>query len=405
MINLVEYGFSDYYIDEKISHDQIGKEGICDSNEKMKENMDLILDSDEKGWNEWKQGTLMQEDFMGGLVYARITEVHRELFRVISPYGEGRARLKGSFYNNSGIYADDFPATGDFVLMKYNPQGDSQIVSVCRRKSKFSRPDYSGHAAGYVKTILEQVVAANFDYVFIMASLNYDFNINRILRYISVAWESGGIPVVLLTKADLVEDYSKQLELVQKQALGVKVIVLSAVTGFGLDLVEEYMKPRKTVVFLGSSGVGKSTIVNALAGEEVMKVNDIREDDSKGRHTTTHRQLVQLGNGSLIIDTPGMREIGIWEIGEGFGETFMDIEELIEQCRFSDCTHRSEPGCAVLAALEKGDLDDKRWKNYLGIKNEAKFTEDKAGYLREKKEFFKKINKETKIRYRSGGKI
>lgn len=343
------------------------------------------------------------EELGEGFIPARVTEVHREMYKVVSAYGESNAKLKGTFYNNTEA-AEDFPAVGDFVVLKYNEMGDSQIVKVYPRQSKFSRPDYSGHGAAYVKTILEQVVAANFDYVFILASLNYDFNINRILRYITVAWESGGVPVVLLTKADLIEDYEKQLKQIKDQAIGVEVIAVSAVTGVGIEQIASYMKPGKTLVFLGSSGVGKSTMVNALAGEEIMNVNTVRENDSKGRHTTTHRQLVLLRNGVMIIDTPGMRELGMWDIGEGLGEAFTDVEELFLNCRFSDCTHQSEPGCAVLAAIQVGTLERSRWKNYLQLKGEAKFTEDKAAYIRDKKEFYKKINKATKARQLVGGK-
>ena len=327
-----------------------------------------------------------------GCVLARVTEVHRELFKVISCHGESNARMKGSFYNKADA-AEDFPAVGDYVYLRYNEIGDSQVIKVCTRKSKFSRPDYSGHAAGYVKNILEQVVAANFDYVFILASLNYDFNMNRILRYITVAWESGGTPVVLLTKADLAGDYEQQLEQVKEQAIGVEVYAISARTKKGLEQLEVYMQPGKTVVFLGSSGVGKSTLVNALAGEEIMNVNEIREDDSKGRHTTTHRQLIMLKSGVMVIDTPGMRELGMWDVEEGLGEAFSDIEELFEQCRFSDCTHQSEPGCAIQAAISDLTLDRARWKNYLQLRGEARFTEDKSAYLREKKEFFKKLER------------
>lgn len=340
---------------------------------------------------------------MEGCIPARVTQVHREMYRVVTSYGESNAKLKGTFYNETET-AEDFPAVGDFVLLRYNETGMSQITKVCKRKSKFSRPDYTGHGAGYVKTILEQVVAANFDYVFILASLNNDFNINRIMRYITVAWESGGIPVVLLTKKDLVTDYEKQVEQVRAQALGVEVIAVSSVSGDGLEQLEPYMKPGKTVVFLGSSGVGKSTLVNALAGETIMNVNTIREDDNKGRHTTTHRQLILLKNKVMIIDTPGMRELGMWDIGEGLGEAFIDLEELFLQCRFSDCTHQSEPGCAVLAAIEDGTLEFSRWKNYLQLRSEAKFTEDKSAYLREKKEFFKKVNKEVRVSQIARGK-
>ena len=192
------------------------------------------------------------------LIPARVTEVHRKLYKVVSQYGESSARLKGSLLNNVEL-TGDFPTVGDFVLIKHNEQGDSTISKVLERKSKFSRPDNSGHNARYVKTLLEQVVATNFDYVFIMASLNHDFNINRIQRYLTVAWQSGGIPVVVLTKTDLVDDYTEQLQLVQNQVLGVEVVAVSAVTGFGLDKLTEYMKPTKTFAFLGSSGVGKSS--------------------------------------------------------------------------------------------------------------------------------------------------
>ncbi|MGB4659249.1 MAG: ribosome small subunit-dependent GTPase A [Mobilitalea sp.] len=330
-----------------------------------------------------------------GLTLAKVTQVHREMYKVISEYGESNAKLKGSLYNLAE-YAQDFPAVGDFVLIRYNELGDSQINKVLPRKSKFSRPNYSGHGVGYVKTILEQVVAANFDYVFILASLNFDFNINRILRYITVAWESGGIPVVLLTKADLVENYVPQLELVKKEAIGVEVIPVSVITRLGFDQLEKYLQPGITLVFLGSSGVGKSTLVNALAGEEIMNVRNIRLDDSKGRHTTTHRQLVMLQNGVMIIDTPGMRELGMWEIEEGLGETFSDIEDLFDKCKFSDCTHKNEPGCAILKAIENGTLEASRWKNYNQLKEEAKFTENKAAYLRQKKEYWKKMMKSVK---------
>jgi ribosome biogenesis GTPase / thiamine phosphate phosphatase len=302
------------------------------------------------------------------LIPARITEIQKEQYKIVTEFGENTGKLKGSlFYNDN--FDSIYPAVGDFVLVKHNIYGDDTIYHVLERKSKFSRLDsFNG---------TEQVVATNFDYVFIMTSLNHDFNIKRIERYLASAWQSGAIPVVILTKADLCKDYINHRIQIEDIAAGVPVIAVSSLTGEGLDQLKDFIKPAKTIVFLGSSGVGKSSLVNAIAGEEIMKVNSIREDDSKGRHTTTHRQLILLQNGTMIIDTPGMRELGMWDVSEGLDTTFADIEELSSRCKFRDCKHRNEPGCAVKEALESGEISRDRWENYIKLKKEAKYAERK----------------------------
>ena len=282
---------------------------------------------------------------------ARVTAVHKERYEIVCEHGITHARLKTKEYY---LDTQDFPTTGDFVMIDYIDNGDSRILATLPRRTFFSRRE-----PGPVPR--DQAVAANFDYVFIMQSLNMDFNPNRLERYLTLAWQSGATPVILLTKADLVEDYWDYLTQVDRVAAGVNTHVVSAHTRYGLERLGAYLQPGKTVVFLGSSGVGKSSLVNALAGEEIMTVNGIREDDSKGRHTTTHRQLIRLNNGVMIIDTPDMRELGMWDVLEGLGDAFADVEAFLGKCRFSDCRHETEPGCAIKAAIAAGELDIQRW--------------------------------------------
>ena len=319
------------------------------------------------------------------IITARVTAVHRERYGLSCEKGECYGRLKTKEY-----YVDqaEFPTAGDYVTVQYIENGDSQILATLPRKTFFSRRE-----PGPIPR--DQAVAANFDYVFIMQSLNMDFNPKRLERYLTLAWQSGATPVILLTKADLVEDYWDYLTQVERVAAGVNTHVVSAHTGYGLQRLNAYLQPGKTVVFLGSSGVGKSSLVNALAGEEIMTVSAIREDDSKGRHTTTHRQLIRLKSGVMIIDTPGMRELGMWEVDEGLSDAFADVEVFLGKCRFSDCKHEREPGCAIKAAIAAGELDINRWDSYQKLKEEAVSKEE---MLRRKHEWSKGVAKFTKQR-------
>jgi ribosome biogenesis GTPase len=298
-----------------------------------------------------------------------ITAVQRERYEVHVSGANYYARLKSGVYY-SGLHEEKFPTVGDYVELEYNSLGDSLIVKTKERKSKFSRKDPDVGMG-------EQIIAANFDYVFIMMSLNYDFNLRRLERYITTSWQSGARPVILLTKADIAEDVEKKMEMVYQIAEGTEVYPISSMTGEGMDQLKKYLQPGMTIVFLGSSGVGKSTLTNYLLGKEVADTGEIREDDSKGHHTTTHRQLFILNNGSRIIDTPGMRELGMWIVDEGMENGFVDVVNLAMQCKFSNCTHTNEPSCAIIEALENGTLTSARWKNYLKIQKESKFQKQK----------------------------
>ena len=344
-----------------------------------------------------------EETTTNGLIIGRVTQVHRSQYIVICEYSECRAVTKGSFFRNAQI-PSDFPCVGDFVLLKHNPSGVSQIAEVLPRHSKFNRANFLGKGAGYVKNISEQMVAANFDYVFMVTSLNQDFNVERILRYLTQARQSGAKPVIILTKADLNPDYMDMVDKMTQSAPNVPIHAVSSHTGFGMEGLDEYLQPAKTIVFLGMSGVGKSSLLNVLMDEDVMDVSSIRENDSKGRHTTTHRQLFMLPSGAMVIDTPGMRELGLYGADDGLEAEFEDIQDLFNQCRFRSCKHQTEPDCAVLAAIENGTLSEKRWKRYIAQNKELKFVEDKAAYMAAQKEDGKAQGKFRKELKKSGGK-
>ena len=312
---------------------------------------------------------------------ARVTAVHKGRYAIVSQYGEGYAQLKTKEYFYDG---EDFPTVGDFVLFDYIEDGDSRITATLKRKTYFSRRDPD-------KGRGEQAVASNFDYVFIMQSLNHDFNPKRLERYLTVARQSKAVPVVVLTKADLTDNYLPYILKVSEVAQGVQTHIVSAKTGFGLEELQKYMQKGNTLVFLGSSGVGKSSLVNTLAGKEIMDVNGIREDDSKGRHTTTHRELIKLDSGVMIIDTPGMRELGMWNVIRGLTDAFADVEKFAGMCKFRDCKHENEPHCAVRKAILDGELSESRLESYKKIKAEAKYSDDSFDYRKQKQQWEKAL--------------
>ena len=318
----------------------------------------------------------------------RVISQEKDLFRLVMDKEECMARVSGKFrYNVSAI--SEFPSVGDFVLVEHSFKDDVALIhKVLQRKSVFIRK-----AAG--KNCMEQVVAANIDTVFLCMALNGDFNIRRLERYLSIAWDSGAVPVIILTKIDLCDDLQAKRFEIENVAVGVPVMEPSGLTGDGLQQIKQYLQKTKTVAFIGSSGVGKSTLINRLLGEECLKTNTIRKDD-KGRHTTTHRELFLIPDSGMVIDTPGMRELGMWKAGKGIEHAFSDIEKLAEKCRFHNCIHTSEPGCAVRAAMEGGMIDEERLKAYKKLKAENSYMEDTGNYMLAKKKKFKEIAKYNK---------
>lgn len=316
------------------------------------------------GWSD-----ALQDDFASyaaeGLVPGRIIIQQRGGYRVITDAGEIDARATGALMRDSA--ESERPAVGDWVALEARPGETTALVhAVLPRKTAFIRKA-SGTRGG------AQVVAANADVAFLVASLNSDLNLRRLERYLATTYESGAAPIVVLTKADLIEDAAAAVAEVQAIAFDAPVLAISSKTGAGLDALAVHLPPGRTAVLLGSSGAGKSTLLNALAGEERMDTGAIREADERGRHTTTHRELVLLSSGGLILDTPGMRELGLWNADEGVAAVFDDVEALAGRCRFSDCKHRNEPGCAVRAAIETGELAPERLAAYEKLQAELAY--------------------------------
>ena len=296
-----------------------------------------------------------------GLEPARVAVEHRDAYEVYTARGERPAELSGRL-RHTVESRGDLPAVGDWVAVTETEP--ALLQAVLPRRTKFSRMAANDHGQ-----TVEQVVAANVDVVFLVAGLDGDLSIRRLERYLTLGWESGAEPVVVLTKADLCDDVAGALLEVESVAVGVPVHAVSNLTGEGVDELARYFAGDRTVAPLGSSGVGKSSLVNRLSGEELMATGELRADGG-GRHTTTNRQLLLLPEGGLFLDTPGMRELRLWESEEGLAAAFDDVTAVAAQCRFADCAHETEPGCAVRAALAEGRLESERLASWRKLQGE-----------------------------------
>jgi ribosome biogenesis GTPase len=316
------------------------------------------------GWSDARQSDFTPYA-QRGLIPGRIVIQQRGGYRVITEAGEIDARASGGLMHTA--QESERPSAGDWVALEARPGETLALVqAVLPRATAFIRKA-SGPRGG------AQVVAANVDAAFLVASLNADLNARRMERYLAVTYESGARPVIVLTKADLVDDLAAAAEEIEAIAFGAPMLCVSARTGQGLEALATHLAPGQTAVLLGSSGAGKSTLLNALAGEDLMATGELREDDARGRHTTTHRELVRLASGALILDTPGMRELGLWDAESGVSAAFDDVEALAASCRFADCGHEREPGCAIQAALTEGVLPPERLRAWRKLQSELAY--------------------------------
>jgi ribosome biogenesis GTPase len=350
------------------------------------------------GWNQFFAANFApfaSEGYSAG----RVAVQHKTQYELYTEYGELSAETTGRMQYDARSKID-LPVVGDWVVIRTREQeGKATIYDVLPRKSKFSRK-----AAG-IKTE-EQIVAANVDTVFLVSGLDGNFSLRRLERYLVVAWESGADPVVVLNKADLCDDIERKVREVESVAVGVPIVVVSAISDRGLDHVLAYVKRGTTGALLGSSGVGKSTMINHLLGREVLKTQEVRATDDRGRQTTTRRELIVLPSGGLLMDTPGMRELQLWGGEEGLVDAFGDIAELARHCPFRDCQHGSEPGCAVQQALEDGTLNPARFASYQKLQREIAYLHSRQDKTAEQveKERWKKIAAARKKLNRARGR-
>lgn len=340
------------------------------------------------GYNEIL-ATFRQENNLEGFEIGRISAEHKERYIVKTTAGEFQAEITGNM-RYAAESREDFPAVGDWVAL--NIFDDLAIIhQIFPRYSMLKR-----QASGQQGTI--QIIAANIDFAFVVQAADRDFNLNRLERYLTICYDSGVRPIVVLSKIDLLDE-SMKIELLNQVTSRVKDVPVLAVSNQnmeGLTALKAFLEKGKTYCLLGSSGVGKSTLLNNLAGEDLMKTNLIGEGTQRGKHTTSHRELIVLSEGGIIIDNPGMREVGIADAGEGLQITFDEIRTLASECKFKDCTHTNEIGCAVIAAVEGGDIDEEAYGNYLKMEREKEHFELSVAERRKKDKAFGKMIKNVK---------
>ena len=334
------------------------------------------------GWTDEHEEAFAK--YSGPYVPGRVTCRQKTVWEVFMEGGQVNAGISGALRK-----LGRFPAVGDFVVLLHQPEaGNSTIVDILPQKTCFFRGTSRRDGT-------DQIIAANIDTVFIVTAAGHDLNARRIERYLAIAHASGARPVIVINKADLADDPASLTDDIVAVSPGIPVIPLSAISGDGVDRLGPYLVPGTTIALIGSSGVGKSTLINRLLGNPLQETAHIRDFDGKGRHTTTVRQLVVLNGGALMIDNPGLREVGIGTASAGIADTFPEINTLAQECRFSDCRHEQEPGCAVQEAVKSGRLSASRLENYHRLMRERAFEQDKAeiGLVRSERKRWKGIAK------------
>jgi len=347
------------------------------------------------GWNSYFEAHWRVDDW-GNAAPARVIAQQRRFWRVAGEFGECWAEASGKL-RLAAEEGADWPAVGDWVVAEVHGADTGALIQeVLPRRSKFVRKSPG-------KKIEEQVIAANVDTALLVSALDGDFNPRRVERYLAQCWESGAKPAIVLNKADACEEAREKATEMERTAVGAALYVVSAKTGQGFCELEELLTPGHTLVLLGSSGVGKSTIANRLLGQTVQEVQPVRESDSRGRHTTTNRELLILPGGTLLMDTPGLREMQLWDAENGVAQVFADIDALAARCRFNDCRHEGEPGCAVQAALDAGTLDPGRLENRRNLLREQEFLRRKVDpeARQDWKNRMKSLHREVKRIYES----